>query len=160
MVLAIFAAMAETGARLPRSTEARLEDALPILSANLEDGPGLWRHLKAILTGRFAGRALRAMHALGILELVIPEFHGIDALVIRDAYHRYTVDEHTFVVIDTLHALVAEGRPQRLGGAVYGPCSASCRTPSCSIWPRCCMTPARAMPLSATRWNRLAWPTT
>ena len=109
VVLAIFTAMAETGARLPRSTEVRLEDALPILSAHLEDGPGLWRHLKAILTGRFAGRALRAMHALGILELVIPEFHGIDALVIRDAYHRYTVDEHTFVVIDTLHALSAAG---------------------------------------------------
>jgi len=111
VVLAIFAAMAETGARLPRSTEARLEDALPILSANLEDGPGLWMHLRAILTGRFAGRALRSMHALGILELVIPEFHGIDALVIRDAYHRYTVDEHTFVVIDTLHALTAHGHP-------------------------------------------------
>ena len=45
------------------------------------------------------------MHALGILELLIPEFHGIDALVIRDAYHRYTVDEHTFVLIDTLHTL-------------------------------------------------------
>jgi [protein-PII] uridylyltransferase len=45
------------------------------------------------------------MHALGILELLIPEFHGIDALVIRDAYHRYTVDEHTFLVIDNIHAL-------------------------------------------------------
>jgi [protein-PII] uridylyltransferase len=105
VVLAVFTAMARTGARLPRATEARLEDALPILSAQLEDGPGLWRHLQAILTGPFAGRALRAMHALGILELLIPEFHGIDALVIRDAYHRYTVDEHTFVVIDTLHDL-------------------------------------------------------
>ena len=104
-VFAIFAAMARTGARLPRATEARLEDALPILSAHMEDGLGLWLQLQAILTGPFAGRALRAMHALGILELVIPEFHGIDALVIRDAYHRYTVDEHTFVLIDTLHAL-------------------------------------------------------
>jgi [protein-PII] uridylyltransferase len=45
------------------------------------------------------------MHALGVLDLLIPEFHGIDALVIRDAYHRYTVDEHTFVLIDTLHGL-------------------------------------------------------
>jgi [protein-PII] uridylyltransferase len=61
--------------------------------------------LQVILTGPFAGRALRSMHAMGILELLIPEFHGIDALVIRDAYHRYTVDEHTFVVIDTLHGL-------------------------------------------------------
>ncbi len=48
------------------------------------------------------------MHALGVLELILPEFHGIDALVIRDAYHRYTVDEHTFVLIDTLHGLAAE----------------------------------------------------
>ncbi|HEY3739585.1 MAG TPA: HD domain-containing protein [Bryobacteraceae bacterium] len=45
------------------------------------------------------------MHALGILELLIPEFHGIDSLVIRDSYHRYTVDEHTFLVIDNIHAL-------------------------------------------------------
>ncbi len=105
VALAIFAAMAATGAQLAPETEARLEDALPLLSAHLEDGPALWNHLQAILTGPFAGRALRAMHALGILELVIPEFHGIDALVIRDAYHRYTVDEHTFVLIDTLHGL-------------------------------------------------------
>ena len=106
-VLAVFSAAAATGMHLSQETEARLEDALPLLSANLEDGPALWNHLQAILTGPFAGRALRAMHTLGILELVIPEFHGIDALVIRDAYHRYTVDEHTFVLIDTLHALTA-----------------------------------------------------
>ena len=111
VALAIFTAMARTGARLPRSTEARLEDALPILSAQLEDGPGLWQHLQAILTAPFAGRALRSMHAVGILELVIPEFHGIDALVIRDAYHRYTVDEHTFIVIDTLHGLPTNADP-------------------------------------------------
>jgi len=51
------------------------------------------------------------MHALGVLELILPEFHGIDALVIRDAYHRYTVDEHTFVLIETLHGLEADPGP-------------------------------------------------
>jgi len=45
------------------------------------------------------------MHALGVLEMLIPEFHGIDALVIRDSYHRYTVDEHTFLAIDNVHNL-------------------------------------------------------
>ncbi len=45
------------------------------------------------------------MHALGVLEMLIPEFHGIDALVIRDSYHRYTVDEHTFLTIDNVHSL-------------------------------------------------------
>ncbi len=104
-VLALFATMARTGATLARDAEAAIEHAIPRLSANLEDGPKLWKQLEAVLTAPSAGLALRAMHTLGVLELLIPEFHGIDALVIRDAYHRYTVDEHTFVLIDTLHAL-------------------------------------------------------
>jgi len=104
-VLAVFAAMAKTGAKLDAESEERIEAAIPRISATLEEGPGLWRQLSEILTGERAGMALRAMHALGLLELILPEFHGIDALVIRDAYHRYTVDEHTFVVIDTLHGL-------------------------------------------------------
>ena len=108
VVLAAFAAMAESGARLSRASEERIADAIPQLSASLEEGPGLWRQMSKILTGEHAGKALRSMHTLGILELILPEFHGIDALVIRDSYHRYTVDEHTFVLIDTLHGLEAE----------------------------------------------------
>jgi [protein-PII] uridylyltransferase len=108
LVLKIFAVMAQSGCKLGREAEERLSLALPQLSAHIEEGPALWRQLQAILTEPFAGDALRAMHALGVLELLIPEFHGIDALVIRDAYHRYTVDEHTFVLIDTLHGLVQQ----------------------------------------------------
>jgi [protein-PII] uridylyltransferase len=108
VVLQLFAAMSKTGCRLERGSEDRMSLALPLLSAHLEEGPALWRHLREILLGPFAGSTLRAMHALGILELLIPEFHGIDALVIRDAYHRYTVDEHTMVLIDTLHGLEQE----------------------------------------------------
>ncbi len=105
VVLQVFAAMAKTGVTLGGDAEERLSEGLPLLSAQLEEGPALWHHLQGILTGNHAGDALRSMHALGVLELLIPEFHGIDALVIRDAYHRYTVDEHTFVLIDTLHGL-------------------------------------------------------
>jgi [protein-PII] uridylyltransferase len=105
VVLLVFAAMARTGVTLGRDAEERLSQGLPLLSAHLEEGPALWHHLQGILKGSYAGDALRSMHALGVLELLIPEFHGIDALVIRDAYHRYTVDEHTFVLIDTLHGL-------------------------------------------------------
>jgi [protein-PII] uridylyltransferase len=105
VVLHIFEAMAETGARLSRDAEDRLDDSLPLLAAHLEEGAALWIHLRRVLVGRYAGIALRAMHAIGMLELIVPEFHGIDALVVRDAYHRYTVDEHTFVLIDKLHEL-------------------------------------------------------
>jgi len=105
VVLQVFSVMAGTGVTLGRDAEERLSQGLPLLSAHLEEGPALWHHLQGILKGSHAGDALRTMHALGVLELLIPEFHGIDALVIRDAYHRYTVDEHTFVLIDTLHGL-------------------------------------------------------
>jgi len=108
IVLRVFEAIAKTGASLAQDSEMRIARAIPLLGEHLEEGPGLWRSLSAILTGEYAGAALRTMHALGMLDLILPEFHGIDALVIRDAYHRYTVDEHTFVLIDTLHGLESE----------------------------------------------------
>ena len=109
VALRAFQTVAETGARLGSEAERRLEEAVPILSSQMDEGTALWHKLRLILLGTYAGQALRSMHALGILELLIPEFHGIDALVIRDAYHRYTVDEHTFVLIDTLHGLKTPG---------------------------------------------------
>ncbi len=108
VVLAAFGLVAETGVTLAPATEERIAAAIPMLSSTLEEGPRLWLRLRSILNGANAGNALRAMHALGVLELILPEFHGIDALVIRDAYHRYTVDEHTFVLIDFLHGLAAD----------------------------------------------------
>jgi len=114
-VLRMFEAMSRMGYRLGIEAEERLSQALPVLSGELEEGIILWRHIEAILSGPYAGSTLRAMHALGILELLIPEFHGIDALVIRDAYHRYTVDEHTFVLIDTLHDLEGQPPPPQAG---------------------------------------------
>ncbi len=104
-ILRVFALVAAHGYRLTQNAEDRLADALPVLDVHIPEGPFLWNGLREILLGPHAAHALRTMHALGILELLIPEFHGIDALVIRDAYHRYTVDEHTFLVIDNVHAL-------------------------------------------------------
>jgi [protein-PII] uridylyltransferase len=111
VVLSAFAAVARTGIRLGTASEDRIETMIPVLSARVEEGAALWSRLAEILTGPRAGVALRSMHAVGMLELILPEFHGIDALVIRDAYHRYTVDEHTFVLIDTLHELEEEPGP-------------------------------------------------
>lgn len=104
-VLRIFALIAAHGYRLTQGAEERLAGALPVLDLHMPEGRLLWDALRPILEGPHAAHALRTMHALGILELIIPEFHGIDALVIRDSYHRYTVDEHTFLVIDSVHAL-------------------------------------------------------
>ena len=107
-VMRAFRSVAESGLPLEKASEERIMLSLPVLDADLEDGEALWEIFCPILSAPFAGKALRSMHAVGVLELLVPEFHGIDALVIRDAYHRYTVDEHTFVLIDTLHHLLNE----------------------------------------------------
>src|SRR5271165_5985571 len=104
-ILRIFSLMATHGYTLSQAAEDRITDALPVLAISIPEGPYLWNALREALLGPHAAHALRTMHALGVLELLIPEFHGIDALVIRDSYHRYTVDEHTFLVIDNIHQL-------------------------------------------------------
>ena len=104
-ILRIFSLMATHGYTLSQAAEDRITDALPALAIHIPEGPYLWNSLREVLLGPHAAHALRTMHALGVLEMLIPEFHGIDALVIRDSYHRYTVDEHTFLTIDNVHGL-------------------------------------------------------
>ena len=104
-ILRIFSLMATHGYSLSQAAEDRITDALPVLAIHIPEGPYLWNALREVLLGPHAAHALRTMHALGVLEMLIPEFHGIDALVIRDSYHRYTVDEHTFLTIDNVHGL-------------------------------------------------------
>src|SRR5207245_120011 len=64
----------------------------------------------------YAAQALREMHRLGLLGALFPEFQAIDSLVIRDFYHRYTVDEHSFTAIQNLQEL----RSVRSGAEVAG----------------------------------------
>lgn len=104
-ILRVFSLMATHGYTLSQAAEDRITDALPVLAIHVPEGPYLWNALREVLLGPQAAHALRTMHALGVLEMLIPEFHGIDALVIRDSYHRYTVDEHTFLAIDNVHSL-------------------------------------------------------
>ncbi|HEX8811478.1 MAG TPA: HD domain-containing protein [Terracidiphilus sp.] len=116
-ILRIFALMATHGYTLSQAAEDCITDSLPALAIHIPEGPYLWNALREVLLGPHAAHALRTMHALGVLEMLIPEFHGIDALVIRDSYHRYTVDEHTFLTIDNVHGLrqPAHDYEQRLG---------------------------------------------
>ncbi len=100
-----FVYVAQYGSRFDEEAESRITESLPALAVQLPEGPFLWNCLRDILLGPHAAHALRTMHALGLLELLLPEFHGIDSLVVRDAYHRYTVDEHTFLTIENIHAL-------------------------------------------------------
>jgi [protein-PII] uridylyltransferase len=104
-LLSLFHFMAQHGLKLSTTTEYKVTQSLPALAATPPRGGELWLYLEETLVQSHAADALRAMNALHLLTILLPELKGIEALVVRDFYHRYTVDEHTFLAIEHLHRL-------------------------------------------------------
>lgn len=103
-LMRLFEFVARHGLELSHEAERWAEQALAdgLVRQNY---PEFWQHFCRILALPHAIDALRAMHRLGWLEGFFPEFRAIDALVVRDFYHRYTVDEHSLLAIENLYAL-------------------------------------------------------
>jgi [protein-PII] uridylyltransferase len=55
---------------------------------------------------------LSEMHDCTVLGRMIPPFHAITCRVVRDFYHKYTVDEHTLLTIRNLERL-SDAAPER-----------------------------------------------
>lgn len=74
-----------------------------------------WQHWHNLLTQPHAALALREMQDAGILAVVFPAWRSVESLVVRDFYHRYTVDEHSLVAIGAIDNLLAPapGTPPR-----------------------------------------------
>jgi len=105
VMYSLFVEAARTGTPLAPQAERSISyimthSELPVLNQAIE-----WDTLKEILAGDFPGVALRPMHRLGLLMEILPEFRVIDSLVVRDFYHRYTVDEHSLRTIEHLQEL-------------------------------------------------------
>ncbi len=101
----LFHFLAHHGLKLSATTERRVQQVLPALAATPPRGAELWLYLWEILIQPHAADALRAMHSLRLLTLLLPELESIDCLVVRDFHHRFTVDEHSFLAIENLHRL-------------------------------------------------------
>ena len=99
----IFSFAAHHGLKPALSTETRIQKILPELAENPPSGPDSWRYLQSVLVEPHAADGLRIMHSLGVLTILLPELKIIDSLVVRDFYHRFTVDEHSFLAIECLH---------------------------------------------------------
>jgi [protein-PII] uridylyltransferase len=105
VLLRLFHFVAHHDVGLSTTTEYKVEQVLPSLAATPPKGAELWLYLGEILAQPHAAHALRAMHSLRLLTLLLPELQAIDSLVVRDFYHRFTVDEHSFLAIESLHRL-------------------------------------------------------
>lgn len=69
------------------------------------------RHVLRPREGLYA--RLSEMHDCGLLTRIFPEFAKVHCRVIRDFYHKYTVDEHTLLAIRGIESLLAPQTPIR-----------------------------------------------
>lgn len=105
ITFSLFLAAASTGVPLSREAErtiAYIQTHPEVPAQNTEIS---WATLREILSADYPGVALRPMQRLGLLTEILPEFGHIDSLVVRDYYHRYTVDEHSLRTIEHLQEL-------------------------------------------------------
>lgn len=105
LVLPLFTFSARNGLPLAIDSEEQVERNCSRFAAWVGTHQPLWPAFREILRAPHATMALRSMHETGILEALFPELKEIDALVVRDFYHRYTVDEHTLVAITIANEL-------------------------------------------------------
>jgi [protein-PII] uridylyltransferase len=117
LVLRFFEFMARHGIRASFEAEQQIEARRLPLRPQFAESPQVWPSLSTIFSLPYAPMAVRSMHETGILTAIFPELEHIECLVVRDFYHRYTVDEHTLVAFQNLWDLRAADQ-QPLGS--YG----------------------------------------
>ena len=96
LVLRLFAFTGRTGLTLAADTEARL------MEFHTQPEALQWPQAVALMRLPKAAWAMRQMHATRVLDQILPEWNEIECLVVRDFYHRYTVDEHTIVALEMI----------------------------------------------------------
>ncbi len=109
--LSLFEFVARHGLRLAPDTIERLQGFTP---------EAKWEDWKRLLSLPQASLGLRAMQEAGVLPNALPEWRNIECLVVRDFYHRYTVDEHTLVAIGSLET-ISDGRFTDLMSEIQDP---------------------------------------
>ena len=105
VTFALFTEAARTGIPLSREAERAIAYILKHPELPQKNTQINWSTLREILGSAYPGMALRPMQRLSLLMDVLPEFKAIDSLVVRDFYHRYTVDEHSLRTIEHLQEL-------------------------------------------------------
>jgi [protein-PII] uridylyltransferase len=105
VTFALFTEAARTGIPLSREAERAIFYILKHPELLQKNTQANWATLREILGADYPSMALRPMQRLSLLMDVLPEFKAIDSLVVRDFYHRYTVDEHSLRTIEHLEEL-------------------------------------------------------
>ena len=131
LVLRLFEFVARHGLRLSNDAVNQLEPRLGRLREYFEEPRNLWPALNRILSQTHAPMAVRSMHETGVLFALFPGMEQIECQVVRDFYHRYTVDEHTLVAIQNACSAPADLRRASAGAAAKGRAAVRAAVPRC-----------------------------
>jgi [protein-PII] uridylyltransferase len=105
VVMRLFEFIGRHKLRLSLETEKRIQELLPVIEEHYAKKHPHWAALLKTLGQPHASLAITAMHETGVLQAIFPEWRNIECLVVRDFYHRYTVDEHSLLAIKSLEDL-------------------------------------------------------
>ncbi len=103
LMMELFRQRIRLGLRLSVATRRQIVEELLAIESSISHAGGVYEEFLDLLSEEDGvGPAVREMHELGVLTVLIPEFAGLQSLVRYDLYHRYTVDEHTLFAVGNL----------------------------------------------------------
>lgn len=119
--LELLAALSRTGRSLsPRATSALIEcfgaPAVPA-EAWTEEVRGAFI---GILEGEHTQTSLRLLDHVGGWAHLLPEWQQVRARAQHDPYHRFTVDDHSFLAVSMIHQVIAGGGEAQLAAEEIG----------------------------------------
>jgi len=94
---------------LSPKAESLIRDTVPLLATDAVRRAAAPWFREILCDQRGVADAIDAMHRLGVLGAILPEFAHLDCLVSHDPYHTYTVDQHTLLAVREIEEL-AQGR--------------------------------------------------
>jgi [protein-PII] uridylyltransferase len=101
-----FAEAHQKKARLDSATLSAIRRRLASSNGALTNNPRAGRLVLDMMKDRQGiYNTLLAMHEVGLLGRIFPDFEEIRCRVIRDFFHKYTVDEHSLIAIRNIEQL-------------------------------------------------------
>jgi [protein-PII] uridylyltransferase len=106
-----FAEAHQKKARLDSATLSGIKRRLATSNGALSNNPRAGRLVLDMMKDRKGiYDTLLAMHEVGLLGRIFPDFEEIRCRVIRDFFHKYTVDEHSLIAIRNIEQLPSTHR--------------------------------------------------
>ena len=110
-MLEAFAEAHRRKAKLDPTTLARMRRRVYTLGGVLANNPRAGKIILEMMKDRSGiYETLLVMHETGLLGSVFPDFEEIRCRVIRDFFHKYTVDEHSLIAVRNIEQLPAKHR--------------------------------------------------